>query len=79
MIRKLMEDPTRTLAMATEMVAMWERNGMRHRNGQPVTEESIRRMNRPSSITIKKERNAGRTKITPMIREAKRRHWHGIS
>lgn len=74
----LMAEPTMERDIAEIMVATWERNGMRHRNGEPVTLETIRRIARPSRLWLKKTRNAGRPRANQAVRAAKGRHWNGM-
>lgn len=79
MVQRLVANPTMTRQLAETMVTDWERMGFRHHNGRPVTAESIRRIARPTRLSIKAQRNRGRNGTSLLLQIAKRRHPHGIA
>lgn len=79
MVQMLMADPTMTRSLVSTMVTDWERMGMRHHNGRPVTLGTIRKIARPSRGWLKKTRNASRPRANQTVLAAKGRYWNGIA
>lgn len=75
--RILLSDPTMTPSLAAEMVATWERNGMRNRKGEPITQAYLARIVRPSRGMLKSSRPVA-TRMTSDRMDAHRRYRTGI-